>query len=285
MRFDSPEILYAAPAAVGLVALVAVLGRRSFPSRGRAIAAAALRSLILVLLLAALAGPHLPWTTESGRPTGLLADGSGSISPAGRDEIEERATALDDEGPWRRASFGDGSSSDPRAALLEEAVAPSDRLLVATDGHLDADPSPLLADLSAAGRSAGILPIEAERGESRRPPPAAPVVRVPARVRGGEAFGIEVSAPGATSATLVLDGGRRQEATVRDGVARFEGIVVGPGRHEALVVARGDGGTAVRRPCCSSARRRTARSPGRSRPRASSSARTRRTWPTCVWSC
>ncbi|MCU0728182.1 MAG: VWA domain-containing protein, partial [Planctomycetes bacterium] len=232
VAFEDPLLLLAIPA---LWALLAVF--RGPARRGRV--ALGVRALVVAVLVAALARPYRPESTEEARGTVLLLDRSGSISPAG---LAEEDALLAGESDVRRIGFGDGRTSDARAALFTAAAGPEGRVLLVTDGWLEPGAAGLVADLGAAGRSVGILPVESERAEVPRVPLASPVLALAAPPRSGEPAEVRVIAPGASRISLSLDGKELVTAEVTSGEAVFPGLRLPAGGHTLLAIAESPGG-------------------------------------------
>jgi hypothetical protein len=241
VHLTSPEALWLALPACALVVLIGFIGRRAFPSRGRLVTATIVRCLMLTLLAAALAGPYLPFTTKVARKTLLLADRSGSVSKAGREEQERRIRALRRKNPASEVSFGDEESSDPRSALLRAAARSAERILISTDGHLDADGAPLIEDLVAGSRTVGALATDESSDVEAGASPAEPEIVLPDTLKGSEEFSLEVRADGADSVEVRVDGRRIGQAPVRDGTAVFPPMMLSAGRREIVAIADRDG--------------------------------------------
>ena len=112
ITFARPEFLYAAIGAILLILLLgAILGKRS-GSRLRRSIATLLRAAVVGLLLVAAAGPFRPLMTIESRETLVLADDSGSISDAGRAELEGALDTLRGEGPTAELVFGNEQGTE-----------------------------------------------------------------------------------------------------------------------------------------------------------------------------
>ncbi len=239
MLFDRPEVLWLLPVAGALLALPVLLARTRRP---RAVPALALRLPILALLVGAVAGPYRPFAVTEPRGTLVIEDRSASVSAAGR---EEAARLEPEAAPASRLAFGDGESSDARPALLAAAARPEGRLLMATDGRVAPGAEALLADLAAAGRTVGVVPVGADRLPAAAAPPAPPVIDDPGALRSDLPADITVLAPGADRVTLLVDGRPVTTAEVEAGRAVFPGLGLPPGRRTIVAVAEGPGGRAA----------------------------------------
>lgn len=244
MTFAHPEFLLAAAPAAAIVLGIAVLRRSTFPSTPRALLAGAVRALSVALLAAALAGPGRDGERETPPATVLVADRSASVGADAADAEAELLRDLHRDGLARRLDFGDADTSDARPALLAAAADRPDRLVLATDGRLDGDAAPLLADLARTGSAAGVVPVG---GPGRAPAASASAPRpvLPPAWRAGRPATVRVAAPGAEEVELRVDGRRAGRAPVENGAADFPDVDLPAGRHELLAIARGPKGTAA----------------------------------------
>ncbi len=245
VSFARPEYLYAVPAALLLILVAAVLGRKRTGSALRRVTATVLRSAIIVLLIVAAAGPFRAFETREARGTIVLADVSGSVSREGRAEVDGFVSVLREEGLTAVLPFGDEDSTDARSALLTAASNAADRVILTTDGHLDADAAGLFSDLAASGRAIGVRPIDAERGEQPATVPGVPTISVPRPIREGAPVSIRVSAPGAREVSISIDEEPAGHAEFNDGIAKLGGVTMAAGPHEITAVVRGPGGSAA----------------------------------------
>ncbi len=215
------------------------LSARAPDRRLRALLSAGTRTAILALLLLAAAGPYRPYRIAADRPNVLLADRSGSISPAGRREEEGILASLAADGEAREVPFGDERRSDPRREILRLAAADAARVILATDGLLEGEVAPLLAGLVRAGRAVGVIPLRAEAEEARPPEPSVPRIEVPRPLRHDLPVTVKVRAPGAARVVLLLDGKEIGRAPVEEGrgPAVFPDLVLPPGSHRLAAVA------------------------------------------------
>jgi len=242
LHFDRPEIFAAAAVACVVVILTGIFGRRTFPSVTRLALATGVRCVALLLLGAALAGPYLPYSTDTAKESIYVADRSASVSPAGRNRQGEQMVELAREGPAREAPFGDERESDPRAALLRAAADPAERVVIATDGFLTADAAPLVADLGGGARTVGVTTVRAGDGDLPVAPDS-PEVLLPGEMKSDEPVSISVRAMNATAVKLIVDGRDVGEAKVEAGRAEFPELELEAGRREIVAVARSADGT------------------------------------------
>jgi hypothetical protein len=232
VAFEEPLFLLLIPALWVVLAAVEFFTRRGFAALG-------MRAFVIAVLGAALARPFLPESTARAVGTILVLDRSGSVSAAGR---AAQDALLAGEPDIFRIPFGDDRSSDARPALLLAAARPEGRVVLVTDGHLAPGVETILADLRAAGRTVGVLPVIADRGEVRREPPAAPMIALSGSPRSDEGVEVRVEAAGARRVSLHLDGRELVVAETPDGRASFPDLRLPAGRHGLVVIAQGEEG-------------------------------------------
>jgi len=241
MPLARPEVLLLLPFVWGIVIALALLGRRGAESKLRTALAVVVRSAVLGLVVVALAGPYRSFVVEEPTGTALLADRSGSVSPEGRALADDWRASLADGGRVDTTPFGSEDSSDARPAALAAAGSDVARIVLATDGHLEADAALLLRDLRASGRVVGVVPLASERGEEPAPLLTPPVLHVPPAVREDSPFTLEVEAPGAVEVDLLVDGKPVGRVPVESGAASFPDLSLAAGRHRLAAVAERPG--------------------------------------------
>lgn len=233
LRFEVLPFLLAVP--LGAVLLIAlVLRSRSDLSRGRLAASLVVRTLILALLLGAMARPSWTERAPANVTTVWLLDESGSMSKAARAEAASRVSGT-------VVPFGDATSTDFAEALLRaEALAiPNARYVFVTDGRDPLGTAPHRADVRYE-----IVP-------SKSRDLAVTAVRAPLAIRTGEPFDLAVdfsSTHGFEIEAFVMvddDEVKREKIRVPAGrsTATIRNLqpVLPNGPHKIVVLARADG--------------------------------------------